>query len=56
MEKDRIVKRVYLRECAGSRSVGSPRKRWIDAVNDCLKKSSLDVRQTRRMVEDRSVW
>ena len=29
------------------------RKRWIETVNDCLKKRGLDVRQTRRMVHDR---
>ena len=28
-------------------------KRWIDAVNDSLKKIGLDVRQARRMVHDR---
>ena len=27
MEKDRTVKRVYVGECAGSCSVGRPRKR-----------------------------
>ena len=27
MERDRIAKRVYVGECAGSRSVGRPRKR-----------------------------
>ena len=27
MEKDKIAKRVYVGECAGSRSVGRPRKR-----------------------------
>ena len=30
MENDRNVKRVYVGECTGSRSVGRPRKRWID--------------------------
>ena len=50
-----IVKRVYVGECAGSRSVGRPRKRWIDAVKDGLKKRGLDVRQARRIVHDRSV-
>ena len=30
MEKDRIAKSVYVEEYAGSRSVGRPRKRWID--------------------------
>ena len=29
--------RVYVGECAGSRSVGRPRKRWIDTVKECLK-------------------
>ena len=38
MENDRIAKRLYVRECAGSRSAGRPRKRWIDSVKDCLKK------------------
>ena len=36
---DRIAKRVYIREYAGSRSVGMPRKRWIDNVNNCFKKN-----------------
>ena len=30
MENDRITKRVYVGECAGSRLMGRPRKRWID--------------------------
>ena len=55
MENDRIAKRVYVRECAGSWSVGRPRKRWIDTVEDCLKKRGLNVKQARRMVHDRSV-
>ena len=33
-ENDRIAKRVYAGECAGSRSVGSPREKWIDIVKD----------------------
>ena len=33
-----IVKRVHVGECMGSRSIGRPRKRWIDSVSDCLKK------------------
>ena len=56
MENDRIAKRVYVRECAGSRSVGRPRKRWIDTVKDCLKKRGLDVMQSRRIVHDRNAW
>ena len=32
MERDRVAKRVYVVECAGSRSVGMPRKTWIDTI------------------------
>ena len=38
MENDRIAKRVYVGEYAGSRSVGRTRKRWIDTVKECLRK------------------
>ena len=54
VERDSIAKRVYVGECAGSRSVGKPRKRWIDTVKECLRKRGLDVRQARRMVQGRS--
>ena len=54
MEKDRIGKRVYVGVCAGSCSVGRMRKRSIDTGKDCLRKRGLDVKQTRRMVQDRS--
>ena len=56
MENDMNAKRVYAGECAGSRSVGRPRKRWIDTMKDYLKKRGLDVRQSKRVVHDRSVW
>ena len=56
MEKDRIAKRVYVGECAGSRPVGRPRKRWTDTVKNCLRKRGLDVRQARKTVQDRSEW
>ena len=38
IEKERIAKRVYEGECAGSRSVGRPLKRWTDTIKGCLKK------------------
>ena len=38
MERDRIAKSAYVGECAGSRSLGRPRKRWTDTVKECLKK------------------
>ena len=53
-ENDRIAKRVYVRECAGSHSVGRPWERWIDTVKDWLRKGGLNGRQARRMVHDRS--
>ena len=56
MERDRIAMRVYVGECAGTRSMGKPRKRWIDTVKECLKRRGLDVRQARRMVQDRNKW
>ena len=56
MENDRITKRVYVGKCGGCRSVGRPMKRWIDTVQDCLKKKGLDIRQAKIMVHDRSVW
>ena len=56
MDRDRIAKRVYIGVCAGSRSVGRPRKRWIDTVKECLRKRGLDVSKARRMVQDRSEW
>ena len=56
IENDRIAKRVYVGECAGSRSVGRSRKTWIDTVKDCLKKRGLDNIQERIMMHDRSEW
>ena len=38
MENYRFAKRFHVGECAGSRSVGRPRKRWIDNVKGCLRK------------------
>ena len=56
MKNDRIAKRVYVGEYAGSDSMGMPRKKWIDSVKGCLRKRGLDVSQTRRVVHDSSEW
>ena len=56
MKRDRIAKGVYVGECAGSHPVGRPQKRWIDTVKECLRKRGLDVRQARRMIQDKSEW
>ena len=37
MENNRIAKRVYVGESAGSRSVSRPWKRLINTEKDCLK-------------------
>ena len=37
-----------------SRLAGRPRKRWIDSVNEFIKKISLDIEQGRRMVPNRN--
>ena len=50
MEKNRIAKRVYVGEYAGSHSVRRLQKRWIDTVKEYLKKRGLDVWKARRMV------
>ena len=54
--RNRIAKRVYVGVCAGSRSVGRPRKRWVDTAMEFLKKKGVNVRQARRMIQDRSKW
>ena len=51
-----IVERVYVEECAGTRFVGRPWKSWIDTVKECIKKRGLDIKQTRRIFQDRSEW
>ena len=56
IENDRIAKRAYVGECTSSYSVGRLQKRWIDTVKNSLRKKGLDVRQARRMVQDKSEW
>ena len=52
IENDRITKRVNVGECADSCSMSRLWRRWIDTMKDCLRKTGLDVRQARRMVQD----
>ena len=53
--RDMTAKRVAVGECDGSRSVGRSLKKWTDTLKDCLRKRVLDVRQARRMVQDRGL-
>ena len=49
MENDRIAVRVFVGECVGSHSTGQPSREGL-----FKEKRGLDVRQSRRMVHDRS--
>ena len=42
MERGRIVKTVYIGECAGIHPVGTLQKSWTDTVKECLRKRGLD--------------
>ena len=55
MVNDNIAKGLYGSMCVQSRIIFLPRKRCIDTMNECLKKS-LNIRQARRMVYDCSEW
>ena len=56
MESKRIVQRFYVAGCAGSDSVGRPRKRWTNTLKEYLRKRGLDVRQTRRIGVNGGGW
>ena len=56
MRNGGIDKRVYVGEFVGSHFVHQPRKRWIDSVNDCPKKTCFNVGTERRMMCDRNEW
>ena len=43
MENDRITKRVYVGECAGSSSAGSSWKRWIEERFGCQASNENDA-------------
>ena len=48
--------RESMKECAGICSFCRLQKRWIDTVEECLRKRGLNVRQESRVVQDRSEW
>ena len=51
-----LANKVYVGDCVGSRLLSRSLKRWIDPVNDCLKKSGLNVGRARNMVYERNEW
>ena len=54
MDKQRGVQKAYSQKPEGRRLPGRPRKRWIDDVEDDLKK--LGVRGWRRKAQEREEW
>jgi len=54
MDTTRIVKKVTGREPRSSRPVGRPRLRWLDQVEEDLKK--IKVRNLREKCKDRRLW
>ena len=49
MENDRIAKRLYVGECAGSRIVGLLQK-WMVTVKDCFKKKIFGFQTSKENV------
>jgi hypothetical protein len=54
MDDERMVNRVFLGNPGGRRKPGRPRLRWLDYVEDDLKK--LGVRGWRKRAEDGEEW
>lgn len=56
MEGERVVRRVYVSEGVGRRSIGRPRKRWKDNVSECIRKRGLSLNEAELLVRDRQAW
>ena len=57
MDKWKFTKKINKSGVDGFRKIGIPRRRWrLFRFKDCSRKRSLNVRQARRMVQDRSEW
>ena len=54
MDKTRTVKKLTEWKPYSSRPVGRPRLRWLDQVEDDLKK--MKVRNWRKKCKDRRLW
>jgi len=54
MDKTRTVKKLTEWETCSSRPVGRPRLRWLDQVEEDLKK--MKVRNWREKCKDRRLW
>ncbi|PSN43615.1 hypothetical protein C0J52_16375 [Blattella germanica] len=54
MSDTRTAKKIFIGKLEGRRRRGRPRKRWIDDVEEDLRK--MGVRCWRRKAEDRDEW
>jgi len=54
MEEDRMPKKIFTQERAGTRRRGRPRKRWKEEVERDLQ--VLGVRRWRELVADKKKW
>lgn len=54
MDPQRTAKKIYSRVPEGTRSIGRPRKRWLDDIEKDLK--SMGVIGWKRKAQDRSQW
>jgi hypothetical protein len=55
MNKERIPKKILYSTIGGRRRVGKPRNRWIDVVEEDVKKL-MGVRNWKRTAQDREGW
>ena len=49
-----LIKRIYRGKPGGKRCVGRPRKKWMEDVQEDIKK--LGTRCLRRRAQDREEW
>jgi hypothetical protein len=54
MSEEGNVKKVFKNTTEGRRSVGKPRKRWLDDAENDLKK--VPVRGWRKITKDTDAW
>jgi hypothetical protein len=54
MPEERTVKKLLKNIAEGKRSVGKPRKRWLDDFENDLTKTG--VRGWRKIARDRDAW
>ena len=56
MDNERLVRRVYDSNVAGTRGRGKPKGKWLDGVKGVLWNRGLDVEQGMIKARDRDAW